>query len=117
MMITWNGGSLTLEDAWIENKTDVEINSRRTITGDVIVFLPAEKQYKIVINTCSFEEAMVLKTLAEGGISIQIDDEGFVVKGKIKKIQIRHFITEIKEPAIRQRANIYRGYFILESEA
>lgn len=115
MIITWSSGSLNLEDAWIEDKAEVEVDSERTITGEVVVYLPAVKRYTIKVNACTFEDAMLIKELAKTGTEVQIDDEGFLVRGKIVKVNLRHFVGDVKEPSVRQRINLYVGTFELEA--
>ncbi|GAB6066008.1 hypothetical protein JCM9492_11000 [Aquifex pyrophilus] len=115
MRISWNGGELILEEAWIEDKTKAEVYTRRTITGEPVVFLPVWRKYTIRVNACTFEEAQTLKSLAESGTTITIDDDGFVVSGKIKKVELRHFIEDVKESAIRQRINLYHGKVEVEA--
>lgn len=116
MLITWDGGSLTIADAWIENKAGIVVKAERTITGDTIVFLPATEKYKAFVNKCTYEEAQLIKSLAKNGITVTIDDEGFQIQGKITEVKLEHFVKGIKEPAIRQRANIYKGSFTVEGK-
>ncbi len=116
MIISWDGGTLTLEDAWIEDKTKTRVYTRRTITGSTVVFLPVYKRYTVRINTCTYEEATLLKSLAESGTKISIDDEGFLISGVIKELDIKHFVDDVKESAIRNRINLYRGKMVVEAE-
>lgn len=116
MLIIWDSGSLEIADAWIENKAEIALKAEQTITGDTIVFLPALEKYKIFVNRCTYEEAQLIKSLAKSGITVSIDDEGFQVQGKITEVKLEHFVKGIKEPAIRQRANIYKGTLTLEGK-
>ncbi|RUM29101.1 MAG: hypothetical protein DSY42_07185 [Aquifex sp.] len=115
MRIVWSGGEVVLEDAWVEDKACASLRTRRTITGEVVVFLPAHKSYKIRVNTCTYQQAMLLKDIALSGETVTVDDEGFSFTGKIKKVDLRHFVRDIKEPAIRQRADIYTGWLEVEA--
>jgi len=116
MLISWQTGQLNLPDAWIEDKAVAKIKTQRTITGKVVAFLPGLSTVRIQVNTCTYEDALTLKSLAENGTPIVVDDDGYVVRGKIKEVQLRHFVRGVKESAVRQRANIYKGYILLEAE-
>lgn len=114
MLITWSTGQLELTDAWVSNKTEVNVETQRTISGDVIVYLPASREFRIIVNRCTYEDASVLKDLALAGETVDINDDGFLLRGKLKSVKLYHLIEEIKESAVRQRLNLYRGEIVVE---